>query len=120
MLPWLVLRGLGFGFSFVPAQTFAMQRITGPALPKASSLLNMLRQIAGSVGTALVITTFVQRTSFHTSALGPTNAVLAGNLAVTDVFWLVTIGALMVLFVGLALPNRRGKEALGGVAVTAE
>jgi EmrB/QacA subfamily drug resistance transporter len=120
MLPWLVLRGIGFGFSFVPAQTFAMQRITGPALPKASSLLNMLRQIAGSVGTALVITTFVQRTSFHISELGPTNAVMAGSLAVTDVFWLVTIGALVVLFVGLTLPNRRGQEALGGVAVAAE
>lgn len=126
LLPWLVLRGLGFGFSFVPAQTFAMQQITGQALPKASSLINMLRQIAGSLGTAFVISMFVQRTDFHTNALGvasgganaPALFAEAGTMAVTDVFWVVTIGALVVLLVALLMPTRRGQESLASPAVS--
>jgi EmrB/QacA subfamily drug resistance transporter len=118
LLPWLVLRGMGFGFSFVPAQTFAMQRITGSALPKASSLLNMLRQIAGSVGTAYVITAFVERTAFN--ATEAANLVQAQAMAVGDVFWLVTCGSFLVFLVALALPNRRGREALGSTVVAVE
>ena len=127
--PWLVLRGLGFGLTFVPAQTFALQRITGHDLPKASSLINMVRQIAGSVGTALVINLFVQRTSFHADELGAATAganapallTQASTLAVNDVFWLVLAGSLVILLVALALPNRRGQQALDGpAAVMAE
>ncbi len=62
LLPWLVIRGFGFGFTFVPSITRALEEVTGPALARASSLLNVLRQVFSALGTALVGTLFASET----------------------------------------------------------
>lgn len=50
------LQGLGFGFIFVPLSTTAFITIEKPLLTAATGLYNVVRQVAGSVGTAIAAT----------------------------------------------------------------
>lgn len=128
MMPWLIMRGLGFGLAMIPMQTLAMQAVSGPALPKASSLFNVTRQIASSIGLAALATMFVQQTASHASTLRqallsnlPAGATpvfdpnspqiqqlrsQAGTAGMNDVFMFVTIGTVVLLLLAFALPNR--------------
>jgi len=132
IMPWIILRGLGFGWAVIPVQTLALQAIVGPALPKASSLFNVMRQIFSSIGIAIVSTLFVQQAAQHATELqrslptpppgvtldpnSPTVqaarqqlAAQAGTNAVNDVFLIVTIGSIIILLAALALPGRPKK-----------
>jgi EmrB/QacA subfamily drug resistance transporter len=126
LLPWLVIRGLGFGLTFVPAQTRALQEITGLALAKASSLLNVVRQIFSSIGTAIATTIFLQQIAHYNAQLraealrtlppgvtpNPNSPQIqqlvarAGTQAANDVFWITTIGAVLILLLAFTLPGR--------------
>jgi len=109
-----------------------LQAIVGPALPKASSLFNVMRQIFSSIGIAIVSTLFVQQAAQHATELqrslptpppgvtldpnSPTVqaarqqlAAQAGTNAVNDVFLIVTIGSIIILLAALALPGRPKK-----------
>ncbi len=128
-LPWLIIRGLGFGFTSTPVQTLAMQRIIGPALAKASSLFTVTRQIFSSIGVAVFTTVFVQQTTAHAGTLhlppgvkpDPTNpafqaaraqlAAQAGTAGMQDVFWLVTLGTCLLLILAFLIPNRAAQAA---------
>ena len=135
MMPWLILRGFGFGFSSIPVQTLALQAITGRALPKASSLFTVTRQIFSSVGIAMITTLFVQQTASHTEVLrsallaklppgvapNPANPAFAaardaliaqaGTAGLNDVFVLVTIGTVAIILLAWALPGRQAQAA---------
>ncbi|HMA37226.1 MAG TPA: MDR family MFS transporter [Chloroflexia bacterium] len=135
LLPWLVIRGLGFGFTFIPVQTLAMQPIVGAALAKASSLFAVTRQIFSSAGVAVVITLFVQQTTQHATdlraqllaklpagvSLSPTSPAAlalrdqlgaqAGTAGANDVFTLVTIGTLLIVLLAVLLPRRTPQDA---------
>ncbi len=133
LLPWMILRGLGFGFTGTPVQTMAMQRITGPALPKASSLFTVTRQIFSSIGVAIFTTIFVQQTTAHAIALqaslklppgvrpDPSSpafqaaraqlAAQAGTAGMQDVFWIVTLGTCLLLVLAFLVPNRTAQAA---------
>jgi EmrB/QacA subfamily drug resistance transporter len=65
LVPAMLLRGLGFGMTGIPLQTLALATVTGRALPKASSLYNVTRQIFSSVGIAILSTLFIQQTTAH-------------------------------------------------------
>jgi len=65
LVPSMLLRGLGFGMTGIPLQTLALQKITGGALPKASSLYNASAQIFSSIGIAILSTFFIQQTTSH-------------------------------------------------------
>jgi hypothetical protein len=131
LMPWLILRGLSFGMIAIPVQTLATQRITGAALAKATSLFNMIRQVAQSVGNAIVISLFAQQIIQHANELReqmlkalPAGATLnsnspqaaalrdqllakAGTASVNDVFTILTSGAALMILLALALPNRK-------------
>ena len=136
LMPALLVRGFGFGFTLIPVQTLALEAITGAALPKASSLFNVTRQIFSSIGVAATITFFVQQSVSHATEL--TNQLRqtlppgvtpdpnspqakaaialvrsqAGTAAIQDVFFWVMIGCIVLLFVGLALPSRAAQARL--------
>ena len=111
LLPWLVLRGLGLGWAFIPTQTRALQDLTGAALAQGSVLLNVLRQICGALGTAAVNTLFLQRTALHIQSRSST--ALAGTQATNEVFTLVLLGSLAVAAVALTLPPNPVAQPLG-------
>ena len=50
----LVLRGLGIGSSMMPAMAAAYATLDSAAVPRATSALNVMQRIGGSLGTALL------------------------------------------------------------------
>jgi predicted MFS family arabinose efflux permease len=50
----LFVRGIGLGASIQPATAAAYATLTADAVPRATAALNTLRQIGGSIGTALL------------------------------------------------------------------
>ncbi|HMH46708.1 MAG TPA: MFS transporter, partial [Solirubrobacteraceae bacterium] len=61
----LLLRGVGIGFSFMPAMTAAFSALRPDQLSDATPQLNVLQRIGGAIGTA-VLAVVLQRASGHT------------------------------------------------------
>ncbi|RKQ86546.1 EmrB/QacA subfamily drug resistance transporter [Solirubrobacter pauli] len=56
----LWVRGLGLGMTMMPAMAAAYQTLSRAAVPRATSLINIIRTVGGSVGTA-VLTVVLER-----------------------------------------------------------
>jgi hypothetical protein len=50
----LVIRGLGLGATMMPAMAAAYATLTGPDVPRATSALNVVQRVGGSLGTAVL------------------------------------------------------------------
>jgi DHA2 family multidrug resistance protein len=57
-----VLQGIGFGFVFVSLSTAALSNTPREQLTSASGLYNLIRQLGGSFGTAIVVTMLTRHT----------------------------------------------------------
>lgn len=66
----LYLRGLGLGCLFTPLSMIALSEIPRDKMAQASGLFNVIRQIGGSFGVALLGTMLTRRTMFHTAMYG--------------------------------------------------
>jgi DHA2 family multidrug resistance protein len=89
----LIFRGLGLGLLFVPLTTLALSNLRGKDIAQGAGLTNMMRQLGGSFGVALMAT-FVEKRSWshrqslleHVSMYDPTvreriNAIVQALLA---------------------------------------
>lgn len=68
VLPRITL-GLGMGLSFIPLTTLTLSHIPREMMGQATSLYNLLRNMGGSVGIAVVTTLLARRSQFHQSRL---------------------------------------------------
>jgi EmrB/QacA subfamily drug resistance transporter len=50
----LFVRGLGMGATMMPSMSAAMQTLTHAAVPRATTALNIIMRVGGSIGTALL------------------------------------------------------------------
>ncbi len=64
----LVVRGVGIGFSFMPAMTSAFASLRPEQLSDATPQLNVLQRIGGAIGTA-VLAVVLQRAGGHAPSL---------------------------------------------------
>lgn len=65
----LIIRGLGMSLLFVPITTLAVQDLRGKDIGQGTGLNNMMRQLGGSFGIALITTFIDRRMSFHRNIL---------------------------------------------------
>ncbi len=73
----LIIRGFAMGLIFIPLTTISLAELEGKEIPQGTALSNMVRQLGGSIGIAL-ITTFISRdTARHYAYLGE-------NITLTD------------------------------------
>ncbi len=103
----LVLRGLGIGSAMMPAMAAAYATLESSAVPRATSALNVLQRIGGSIGTALLAVIL----QGEIAERGPGAAPLADAFAAT--FWwavVVSVAALIPATI-LALTQRRERRA---------
>ncbi len=61
----LILRGVGLGLLFVPLTTLALSNLRGRDIPQGAGFTNMMRQLGGSFGVALVATFIQHRSATH-------------------------------------------------------
>ena len=65
----LIIRGVGLGLIFIPLTTLTLVDLKGRDIPQGTGLSNMIRQLGGSFGVALMATFIERRTAFHRSVL---------------------------------------------------
>jgi MFS transporter, DHA2 family, multidrug resistance protein len=65
----LLIRGVGMALLFVPLTTLAIADLKGPELGQGTGLNNMMRQLGGSFGIAVLTTIIHIRTAKHRSDL---------------------------------------------------
>jgi DHA2 family multidrug resistance protein len=63
------VQGIGFGMLFVPLTTITMDRIAKSEMGNATSVFNLLRNIGGSTGIAIVQTILARDRQVHTNNL---------------------------------------------------
>src|SRR5262245_15950193 len=63
------VQGLGVGFIFVPLNAVALATIPREAMGNATALLNVVRNLGGGIGVALVSTILARRAQHHQSTL---------------------------------------------------
>lgn len=69
MLP-LYIRGFAMGLVFTPLSTLALSEIPRQKIAQASGLFNVLRQLGGSFGVALMGALLTRRMIYHTAIYG--------------------------------------------------
>lgn len=81
-----VLQGVALSFLFIPLMALSMGRISPEKMGNATSIFNLMRNIGGSVGIAIMTTFLARRTQLHQNHLvgninpasGPTYRMLQG------------------------------------------
>jgi DHA2 family multidrug resistance protein len=63
------IQGVGLGMLFVPLATVSMDRIPREGMGNATSLFNLVRNIGGSIGIALIQTILARDRQGHTNVL---------------------------------------------------
>ena len=66
----LYLRGFGMGMIFTPLSSLALLSLPRDQMAQASSIMNTMRQIGGSLGIAILTTLLTARTNFHSQIYG--------------------------------------------------
>jgi EmrB/QacA subfamily drug resistance transporter len=75
---WMVLRGLGLGFTNIPLQTLSLSIVSNRQMARASSLVNVMRQVASAIGLTVLTTYFVTQTTAH---VGSAKTAFTGGLS---------------------------------------
>jgi DHA2 family multidrug resistance protein len=73
---WLFLRGFGMGFVYQPLQTLALSVVSNKGMAKASSLVNVTRQMTTAAAVAALTAYLTGQTTTHATAIN--NALQAG------------------------------------------
>jgi len=74
-----VLQGVALSFLFIPLMTLSMADIAKEKMGNATSIFNLMRNIGGSIGIAIMTTFLARRSQMHQSRL--VERVNAGNLS---------------------------------------
>ena len=61
----LLVRGLGLGLVFIPISTTAFASLKGAQIAQGAALYNLMRQLGGSFGIAILTTYVTNMTEFH-------------------------------------------------------
>ncbi|HEY9679098.1 MAG TPA: DHA2 family efflux MFS transporter permease subunit [Drouetiella sp.] len=70
LIPSLLVRAMGQPLIMVPLSTLATAGVQGSQASSASALFNMMRNLGGSIGVALISTFVTRREQFHSSRIG--------------------------------------------------
>jgi EmrB/QacA subfamily drug resistance transporter len=77
----LVVRGLGMGGTMMPSMAAAFATLQRPQVPRATSALNAIQRVGGSIGTALLAVVLQHQIITQLSAAAPGGAAGGGGQA---------------------------------------
>jgi hypothetical protein len=109
---WMALRGLGMALVFVAGQLALFGDVPHDRTARASSLFNVSRQVAASIGVALVATVLSGQLTANLAAAvgssgGPAALHAAQVSAFQAAFWIPVILAGLGVVAAIFLPRRR-------------
>ncbi|MEV7429572.1 MULTISPECIES: DHA2 family efflux MFS transporter permease subunit [unclassified Nocardioides] len=115
----LFVMGLGMGATMMPIMSAALQTLRGHTVARGSTLLNIVQQVAASIGTAIFS---VLLTNGIKNDVDPTSgdpAAIAGDLAgvFSGTFWVATVMVAVVLLPAFFLPRRPPAEPVDQTAL---
>ncbi len=110
----LLFRGVGIGFSFMPAMTAAFASLRPDQLSDATPQMNVLQRVGGAIGTA-VLAVVLQRAS----GVAPSPAKLAGAFD-TAYWWSLGIALWALIPCVVLLRAERPRSPLSRAAANAE
>jgi DHA2 family multidrug resistance protein len=94
----LIVRGLGLGLIFVPITTAAFAGLHGADIAHGAALYNLMRQLGGSFGIAILNTYVVSMTAYHRYNL-------VGNLYPGNPELLARLGGITHTLIGFGLTS---------------
>jgi MFS family permease len=123
----LVLRGIGLGFTMMPAMAAAYATIERAQVPRATPMLNVLQRVGGSLGTAVLAVVLQHQISAQLGERGPGGGGAVGRVSDTarerfaeplaaafahTYWWAMAMTALaLVPAAGLAVIERRAARS---------
>lgn len=107
----LYLRGFGMGLTFAPLNLFSLKNLTQQDMAAAAGISNSIKQLAGSIGIALLTVIFSARTSYHAAheTVSAAQTYVEGVTDALRVVAVITLAALLPLLGGLP-EKTAGKE----------
>jgi MFS transporter, DHA2 family, multidrug resistance protein len=117
---WLVgvlcLRGVGAGFAFTPLSAIALSEIPREKMAQASGMFNVIRQVGGSVGIAILGAVEAGRMAMHVAMYG--QAIDPAAPAVRSVLGALQAHALHAAGSGVATAATQARSLLFGRLTT--
>ena len=112
------IRQVGMGFVLMPVTTWSLNCLPSHEVSAGSAVTNTIRQIAGAVGSPVLVITMETLTTLHHAALGDgADTQIAANIF--GVQWTIRLSALICMAtVILVYFGVRGESAGSGRAVT--
>jgi DHA2 family multidrug resistance protein len=103
----LIWRGLGLGLVFIPIQTVAFAGLQGAQIAQGSALYNLMRQLGGSFGIAVLTTYITNMAQYHRADI--VSSLYTGNTTLQE----RTSGIAGALVGGGYSPTQAHAAALG-------
>lgn len=99
ILTVLYIRGLGMGLTFAPLSFFSLKHLSQQEMAAAAGISNSIRQLAGSIGIALLTSIFSARTAFHAAheTVSAAQGYVEGVTDALSVVTFITLAALLPL-----------------------
>ncbi|MHB8574522.1 MAG: DHA2 family efflux MFS transporter permease subunit [Dehalococcoidia bacterium] len=113
----MLIRGWGFAFVLIPSQTATFATIKSQDTGRASAAFSSIRQVAGSLGVALIGTVLASRLGHYSAQLGNPRTQHGAVFAFHEAFFVAAllaglgIAAAMLIDDRLAAPTMRRKIA---------
>jgi DHA2 family multidrug resistance protein len=111
----LIFRGAGLGLLFTPINLAAFNSLKGVEIAQGASMLNLMRQLGGSFGIALLSTYVTKMTARHFAALAV--YIYPGNPAFEQRMSLLTNGYVAKGY-DLASARQAALQVIGGILQT--
>jgi EmrB/QacA subfamily drug resistance transporter len=113
----LWVRGLGLGMTMMPSMAAAYQTLSRAAVPRATSMINIIRTVGGSLGTAVLTVVLERRIVAEVpGATGELGALAGGgdigavagplSTAFGQTFWVAVVLTALALIPAYFLPRR--------------
>jgi EmrB/QacA subfamily drug resistance transporter len=119
----MLIRGMFFSFLFIPLQAATFATISPEATGRASSLFSVTRQVAASLGVAILATALTNRLGVHEAFLGDPATRDAALAAFQDTFLFAGLLSIPGILACFLIDDEKAAQAagfeLGGEAVPA-
>ena len=117
LLSALFVMGLGMGATMMPIMSAALQTLSDHTIARGSTLMNIVQQVAASIGTAVFSVLLTNGVQHHVDPTDP--ASLPGDLAgvYAGVFGVATVMVACVLVPAWFLPRSRPEQPVDAVAL---